>query len=242
MHLHSIRSSCGFHTLLEIVSIINKRGLSGFALTDHSPSLGTPKSHFGVLLRRMPSVIDGLRLIKGIEASVMNVDGDLDLPVFKNLEYEIVLAGLHPHDTFAVNRGREANTRALINTMRRYPQINIITHPMSDPYEVDIDALTDVALETGTALEINNSRFSFGRERYDALAAMVELAGEKGTMLAVNSDGHVFSEMGNFKNAISFLRQFDTDRLNIVNRSLESTYEFLNLDIPEEAFTGLAIL
>lgn len=230
LHIHSIRSTCGFHTLFEIVSIIRDRGLKGFALTDHSPVLDTPKAHFSVLLKRLPAVVGGLRVFKGIEASVLNCDGDLDLPEIPDQQYEIVLAGLHSHDLFAMSQGKEKNTRALINAMRRYPSINIISHPCFTPLPVDIDALTDVALETGTALEINNARLGLGRIETDCMSRMVELAHKKGTKLAVNSDGHVFTEMGVFDDAVAYLEPFGMDRLTIVNRTLESTLSFLGLD------------
>ena len=230
LHLHSIRSTCGFHTLLEIVEIIRKQGLKGFALTDHGPALGTPTAHFSVLLRRFPDVIDGLRVIKGIETSVLNCSGDVDMPVLEGNPYEIVLAGLHSHDLFYSSQGKEKNTRALINSMKKHPEIKILSHPCFKSLPVDIDALTDVALETGTALEINSSRLNFGRVEIDRLSRMTELASEKGTMLAVNSDGHGFAQMGNFTASLDFLEPFGMDNLNIVNRTLEETLSFLGLD------------
>ena len=114
--------------------------------------------------------------------------------------------------------------------MKRHPDIKILSHPCFRPLPVDIDALTDVALETGTALEINNSRLNLGRVDTDCLSRMVELAGEKGTMLTVNSDGHVFTEMGNFTASLDFLEPFGMNNLNIVNRTLEETLSFLGLD------------
>ena len=230
LHLHSIRSTCGYHTLFEIVDIIRKQGLKGFALTDHGPALDTPTAHFAVLLKRLPAIIDGLRVIKGIETSVLNCSGDVDMPVIEGRSYEVVLAGLHSHDLFYSSQGEKNNTRALINAMKRHPDIKILSHPCFRPLPVDIDALTDVALETGTALEINNSRLNLGRVDTDCLSRMVELAGEKGTMLTVNSDGHVFTEMGNFTASLDFLEPFGMNNLNIVNRTLEETLSFLGLD------------
>ena len=230
LHVHSIRSTCGFHTLLEIVSIMKKRGIKGFALTDHGPALGTPRSHFSVLIRRVPSVIDDIRVFKGIEASVMTVDGDIDLPQFAGISYEAILAGLHQHHAFEVDPGKKTNTRALINAMRKNPSIKVITHPYHSAFSVDLDALTDVAIETGTALEVNNAHIKTDKIEAKSLARMLELAKAKGTKLAVNSDGHIFHEMGNFENAVDYLKPFDIDIRNIVNRTLESTLEFLELE------------
>ncbi len=230
LHIHSIRSTCGFHTLLEIVSIMNAKHIEAFALTDHGPTLETPKPHFSVMLRRVPPVIDGIRVLKGIEASVLNYDGDLDLPLFAGYPYEIILAGLHKHGLFEEPQGLYENTRTLINAMSRNPELNVITHPYFEQFPVDMEALTDAAIETNTALEVNNSYLLNDKAHTDSLALMLELARDKGTPLAVNSDGHVFNEMGEFDLAVRFMEQFGLDRLNIVNHTLESTLAFLELE------------
>lgn len=97
LHIHSIKSTCGFHTLLEIVDIMRKKNNRAFALTDHDPSLETPTPHFSVLLKRIPPLIEGIRVFKGIEASILNCDGNICVPEFEGFPYEIILAGLHPN-------------------------------------------------------------------------------------------------------------------------------------------------
>lgn len=230
LHVHSIRSACGFHSLLEIVSVMREKGIKAFALTDHGPALDTPLAHFAVLLKRIPRFIDGIRIFKGIEASIMSVEGDLDLPEFEGYKYEAILASLHLHDLFSVSQGVNDNTRALINAMRKNPSIKVITHPYTIPHPIDIDAVTDVALETNTALEINNSHIALKKANNEVLSRMLELAAGKGTMLAVNSDGHVFTEMGEFDSALKVMEPYDIGSLNIVNRTFESTIKFLGLD------------
>lgn len=201
-----------------------------FALTDHGPALETPQAHFSVLTKRMPPVIDGIRVFKGIEASILNFEGEIDIPELGSYPYEIILAGLHNHGTFAASPGVEINTLAVVNTMKKYPAVKVITHPAYEALPVDMDVITDIALETGTALEINNSYLLNNKTDKERLAYMLQLAQKKGTMLAVNSDGHVFSEMGEFDLAIEFMKPYGLDSFNIVNRTFESTLEFLGLE------------
>ena len=229
LHVHSIRSACGFHTLLEIVSIMRGKGQRAFALTDHGPTLDTPRSHFSVLLRRIPSVIDGVRVFKGIESSVLTADGEIDLPEFEGAPYEVILAGLHPHADFAESRGVRVNTDALINAMRKEPRIRCITHPNYMSLPVDLDALTDAAAEHKVALEVNNSHIRNQKARSDSIPVMLELMLAKNVPLMVNSDGHVFTEMGEYERALEFLAPYGIDNFNLVNRTLESTLAFLGL-------------
>jgi len=229
LHIHSIRSTCGFHTLLEIVSAVRERGLKGFALTDHGPVHDTPHAHFSVMLRRMPSVIEGLRVFKGIEATILDEDGDIDMPRFEGFSYEIVLAGLHGHGVFERSHGRKGNTRAVVSAMRRFPEVNVVTHPFYRDFPLDLDAVTDVAVETDTALEVNNTYLGMGKADPDALLEMLELVKEKGVKLAVNSDGHLFNEMGRFDLALDFMERVGMEHFTVVNRTLESTLAFLGL-------------
>lgn len=229
LHVHSLRSACGFHTLIEIVSIMRGKGQRAFALTDHGPTLETPRAHFSVLLRRVPRIIDGVRVLKGIESSVLTVAGDIDLPEFEGAQYEIILAGLHPHADFAESRGVRVNTDALIKAMRKEPRIRCITHPNYTALPVDMDALTDAAVEHKVALEINNSHICNRKVNTGVFPAMLELALAKNVPLMVNSDGHVFHEMGEYGLALSFLEPYGIDNFRIVNRTLESTLDFLGL-------------
>ncbi len=230
LHVHSLRSTCGFHTLLEIVSIMRGKHAKAFALTDHGPVLGTPKSHFSVLLRRLPGAIDGVRVLKGIEASVLTVEGDIDLPVFEGAPYEIILAGLHQHDDFIESRGVAENTRALVNTVMKNPGVRGITHPNFQALPVDLDRITDLAAEWNVALEINNSHLRNSKADMDGALRLVELARAKGAPLMVNSDGHVFSEMAEFERALALLEPHGIDSFTIVNRTIESTLAFLGID------------
>ncbi|MBT4482323.1 MAG: PHP domain-containing protein [Candidatus Latescibacteria bacterium] len=231
LHVHSLRSTCGFHTLLEIVSIIQKKGLKAFALTDHSPVHQTPRSYFSVMLKRMPPVIDGVRVFKGIEATILDDTGDLDLPEFdETFSYEIILAALHKSGHFEYNINKEKNTRAVITALKKHPKIHVVTHPFYKVFPLDLDALTDTALETNTAIEINNSYILTNKANIEALEQLLELAGKKGNMLSVNSDGHMFNEIGKFDLALEFIIRYGIENYNIVNRTLESTLEFLGLE------------
>ena len=230
LHIHSIRSICGFHTLFEIVSVIREKGLKAFALTDHSPVHTTPRAHFSVLVKRIPPVIDGVRVFKGIEASILNEDGDLDLPVFEGFPYEIIIAGIHDYDKFMPGPDKDRNTRAVINAMKKYPEMKILPHPFYKFCPFDIDAITDVACETETAVEINNAYILTKKADTDALQYLLELALKKEAMLCVNSDGHVFSEMGVFDHALDYMKPYGLENFNIVNRTFESTLEFLGLE------------
>ena len=230
LHVHSIRSSCGFHTLLEIVDIMREKRQKAFALTDHSPIHETPVSHFSVMLKRMPPVIKGIRVFKGIETTILNYEGDIDLPEYPENPYEVILAGLHEYGEFTKGVPEERSTRAVINAMKRNPDVKIITHPFYSQLPVDLDAVTDIAAETGKALEINNSYLMTGKADTEAFAHMLEFACQKKNLLCINSDGHMFHEIGEYGLALKLIKPYGIEESAIVNRTFESTLAFLGLE------------
>jgi len=78
----------------------------------------------------------------------------------------------------------------------RHPLVQAISHPTGrllerrDPYDVDLDALIDGAVATGTRLEVNG-----GPERLDLADWAVRKAVERGATLVLNSDAHAVEEL-----------------------------------------------
>ncbi len=89
--------------------------------------------------------------------------------------------------------------------MRQFVQnkwVNIIAHPTGrligyrESYQVDINKIMDVAVETGTILEINAYP-----ERFDLNDIYCRMAKDKGVQLAIETDAHsidglVFMNLG----------------------------------------------
>jgi len=213
-HTHT-HFSDGKGTIEENVCAAIKKGLKRVAITDHGPGhLG-----FGIKrhqLKEMREIVDllnrkyeDIEILLGLEANILNEDGDLDIDD-ELLQYlDILLAGYHfgssPKKllrdvTFHSNnwfknkskklykRAWTSNTKAFMNAMRRY-DIDIITHPGAKG-PLDIDAIAKVAEETNTALEISASRHP-----YLTLEA-IEIAKRYDVKFVVNSDAHIPEGIG----------------------------------------------
>ena len=69
-----------------------------------------------------------------------------------------------------------------------------------------------------------------GSTREGSYQLIEKLTKEKGTMLCVNSDGHMFNEMGSYNLALKFMESYGIESYNIINRTLEKTLAFLGLE------------
>ena len=80
-HCHTLASLHAYSTLRENLIAAQKRGLRLLAITDHG--IGTPDSpplSFFENLTSLPQNVDGIRLLRGVEANIMDHTGRLDIP------------------------------------------------------------------------------------------------------------------------------------------------------------------
>ena len=231
LHTHTVASGHAFSTLTENAHAARARGLELIAITDHGPTVpqGAHPWYFWNL-KVIPSVLDGVRLLKGCEANVsLDSENGLDLPDIILGWLDFVAVGFHPHTGFdAPDRAR--NTEALLRVMA-HPLVDQITHPGNDDeFPLDLDAVVEAAVRHNVILELNDHSFdptssragSTAREREFAQAAF-----DAGAPVAIGSDAHYALYVGRFETAIAVAEEIGFAEERIVNRSAESVLAHL---------------
>lgn len=220
LHIHTVNSGHAYSTVMEIASVAAVKGLALIALTDHGPSMpGAPHAyHFGNLAA-IPDELFGVRVLKGIEANIIDRDGTLDLDEHRLSKLDIVLAGLH---TICSPNGSAAeNTKMMINAMKN-PWVDVIVHPGNPEYPVDEEEIVKAAVEYGVALEVNNSSLTVSREgsrpHCDKIAC---LAKQYGAKLLAGTDSHFALAVGDFSQAAELLTRNNLLPRDVLNSSLE---------------------
>lgn len=236
LHVHSVKSACGFHTLCELVQIGHRKGMRLLNLSDHGPAAhGLPMS-FGVLVdrARVPDPVtapDGssLRVLRGIEANVLSDGPSTDIRSRWEPAFDLISLGFHGCGGRGLPRGGhpEVNTDALCALASRQP-FDILTHPCIATYPLDTQRLVELALAHGFALEVNNTNLRLGKTNEESLLELVGLARDSGALLVECSDGHSYHEIGENDAIEAFLARhgFDGDAL-LLNRDDDRLEEFL---------------
>lgn len=224
-HTHSVASGHAFSTLGELAEAAAAKGLEGFVLTDHGPSMpgGAHPWHFGNL-RVLPSRISGVRFWKGIEANIIDNEGGIDLAESELARLDFVLAGFH--EVCFASGSREENTRALIAALAN-PWVDAISHPGNPAFPVDLAAVVRAACQEGKALEINNSSFTIRRGSDANCLGMARLLAESGGRLVVGSDAHFHGDVGNFSKALAVIGEAGVPSRLVVNSDLAGFEAFL---------------
>jgi len=225
-HAHTIASSHAYSTLYDYLSVAQTKGLKLFAITDHGPDMAdAPHFWHFVNMKVLPRIVDGIGVLRGIEANIKNEHGEIDFFGDYLKELDIVLAGFH-EPVFPPST-KEAHTTALINAIAS-GNVDIITHPGNPAYPIDIQRVAAAAAKYNVALEINNS--SFLASRKGSAPNCIEIANavkEAGGLLVMGSDSHVAFSLGEFEKAVEVIETVAFPIERLLNRSPEALLSFL---------------
>lgn len=227
LHTHTISSGHAFSTLKENIEKAKEAGLEVFGTSDHTMAMeGTPNKMFFSAYKLIPKEIDGVRIVHGAEANIIDYDGniDLDADLLKHMDY--VIASLH---IVCIDAGtREQNTQAVVKAMDN-PYIKIIGHPDDDRFPLDLEEVVKAAAQKEVALEVNNASLRPTSSRLGGrknVAKMLELAKKYKAHVILGTDSHICYSVGKFDEAIEMLQEmqfpeelvinFDKNRLSYV--------------------------
>lgn len=226
-HSHTISSGHAYSTIKENAEAAAEKGLKLIAMTDHGPTMPGAAHLFHIGNQRViPDCIKGVRVLKGVEANIMDFDGGLDLPERYLKRLEIVIASLHAE---CIAPGSiEENTRALEAAMRN-PYVDIIAHPGNPLFPICIDRLIQCALDTGTLIEINNSSFLGSRQGSEENCRKIAAkAKEKGVLLAAGSDSHICYDVGKFNKVEEIFKEVSMPEELVINTDPQKLIDYLN--------------
>jgi putative hydrolase len=224
LHVHSLFSSCGLHTILELLDQGRRTGLAAMAITDHGLAVGNGRLT-SVFFERFKCPYDGLKLYKGIELNLLDENGAIDI-IWEFMPFiDILLLGVHPN--LPPHGSREHYTTMLCAAIDKNPFVDIITHPNDPAYPLDYLRLAKKAKEYGIALELNNSKILYNRSTIEDTLDLIAACKQAGCLMAVNSDTHALHELGSDEAVRPLLdrARFPADR--IVNRDFDSAASFI---------------
>jgi putative hydrolase len=138
LHTHTIASGHAYSTITELAHGARANGIELIAVTDHGPSVpqGAHPWYFWNL-KVAPSVLDGVRILKGCEANLSaETDNGIDLPDDVLGLLDFVAVGFHPLTGFD-GRDRVRNTESLLRVIAN-PLVDQITHPGNE-HEFPLD-------------------------------------------------------------------------------------------------------
>ena len=210
LHMHTDWSD-GRASLDEMVLAAKERGHRYIAICDHARRLRD-----GRLEAQTEAIaalnVSGITVLAGIEVDI-RADGSLDMDAESLAGRDWVMASIHS----GFDGPREKLTERLVAAMQS-PHVDCIGHPTGrkinrrPSYELDFERVCEVAVETGTFLEINAQP-----DRLDLTDTLARAAVEAGVRLVISTDAHRVAELDNLELGVAQARRGWVSPEQVVN-------------------------
>ncbi|HHU62453.1 MAG: PHP domain-containing protein [Bacillota bacterium] len=235
-HTHT-KYSHGTGTVLQNVAAAAERGLEIIAISDHGPNhlFAYGIKNLAILEEIRQDLIEAnskyprVKALLALEANIISVDGDLDLPMEQRDKVDFLQANIHAMvrpktvgDGFRIwgsHYGKKmwrplsktslvVNTDATIRAVERN-KIDVLTHP-GLRFEIDYKVVAQACATYGTAFELNASKPYLTPE-------IVELVANEGAKFVIGSDAHSPERVGDFFSALMLAEQAGLTPENVLN-------------------------
>jgi DNA polymerase (family 10) len=235
LHMHTTWSD-GAYTLEEMAEAAILKGYEYIAITDHSKSLRVANGLTEERLREQhqqitelnKKFIGKLHIFSGVEMDILP-DGRLDYEDDMLEELDFVIAAIHS----SFSQSEDQIMHRLEKAMR-HPKVRLIAHPTGrilgrrEGYRVNLERLIDLAVETGTALELNANP-----HRLDLSAEWLKRGREKGLKFCINTDAHSLDMLDDMSIGVATAKKAWLTPENVINTySLKSFKTFLKTKNP----------
>ena len=232
LQMHT-RWSDGTGTIEEMAIAAKKLGHEYICITDHVGKLAIANAldEKRIIGQRKEielanKKIQGISILQGAEVNIAS-DGTLDMSDKILKQLDIVVASIHS----GFKSSKEKTTQRMIKAMEN-ENVDIIAHPTGrliakrEPYEIDLDAVFDVAKKTGTVMEINSHP-----ERMDLRDSHVRLAVKSKVKLAISTDSHSPEHLHFIRLGIGTARRGWAEKSDIINtRNIKDMLRLLKSD------------
>lgn len=250
-HTHTLYSRHAYSTIYENVVAARDAGLELLGSTEHFSDMLFPTASLTEANIRdyqyfdnveiWPETWEGVRVLHGCEADIRGLDGSLfgelitvsesivgkPLPhpmtlaekVFSQCDY--VVASVHLDD-FARDATVAQGTEMYLNVLHR-DKVLMLGHTGRSGVRYDLDEVIGEAARLHKLIEINEHSLESRPGRTTATCrAIAEKCAELGCQVAVNTDAHICSQVGDCHAALAMLEEIHFPQELIATRSAEA--------------------
>lgn len=223
-HVHTSYSD-GESSPFDMVEVAAEKGLQATAITDHGPSL-----EVGIREGRIENMVKDIRILKGdsdipvllgIEANIIDFEGNLDIPESLEDRLDFVMAGVHTLEvsmesySHFTRRYLERTANAMKNQ-----DIDVVPHPFWYQKDLSVYLTPDeatyfarTAAQNDVAIELN------GRYQVPSNNLLTACIEENADFI-LGSDAHSPDEVGQVNWSIYLLRDNNVEKERLVLDSL----------------------
>lgn len=224
-HCHSVASTHAYSTIKEICTSCARKGVKLVALTDHSPAMpDAPHIWHFHNLRSLPRMIEGVTVIRGVEANIVSMDGSLDMDGNELAKLEWTVASFH--SPIIKPTTVDEHTSAYIE-LAKNPLVDVIGHCTTSYFPFDYEKALLEFKKNNKLVEINESSIRSKKSPVENVSELLNLCKIHEVPIVINSDGHYCDVVGEIPLASKIIKEIDFPLDLIVNRKAEGILEYI---------------
>lgn len=221
LHTHTVACGHALGTVAENLAQARRLHHRFLAITEHCGAVpGAPHPWFFHNLMRMPREVDGVVVIYGAEANVVDRQGNVDLPEYFLAHLDLVVASAHL-EAFTGDR-TDPDYTDLYCALAANPHVDIIGHSGDPRFSHDCRQAVRAYRDHNKIVEINASSPVSRKGSEPICLELVRLCKEYGVKVALSSDAHCPQNVGAVSRGAALLEEADFPEELVVNASYES--------------------
>ena len=254
VHTHTIFSRHAYSTIEENVRAAAEMRVELLGSTDHFSAMVHPAidgeydlrdfQHF-LNVHSWPRIWNGVRLLHGVEADIVDVDGHLfghgivcghDITgralrrpinlkerVFDECDY--VIASVHDR-SWAEGASLALTSECYVRALED-PKVLILGHTGRSSMPYDLGEVLTVAKERGKLIEINEATFGDHPSARQSCRRIAERCAEMGVMISTGTDAHISYGIGRFDHVRSMLEEIRFPQKLVATRDAQTFLDVL---------------
>ena len=229
LHTHTLCATHAYNTFTEMAAAAKALGYCALAVTDHAPAMpDAPHAwHFGNW-SAMPRTIDGVAILYGAEANVMDTKGGLDLSQSLLKAQDWVVASIHSACVPGLLTRREANRLWL--AVAENPYVDCIGHSEQQNYRYDYDLVTKAFAKNHKVVELNGNSVNVRRDGIPNMKLLLAACLKNGCHIALDTDAHSTTQLqGNMPPLLAMLEEMQFPQELVVNATRQNLVNELKL-------------
>ncbi len=227
LHTHSLASTHAYSSIQEMVTAAADMGLYALALTDHGRTMPDPPGRwFFENMGIIPSSWMGVRVLKGIEANIIDYNGTLDIDDFTMQSLEWVVASFH-YEALKTKGTIDEVTNAYLQVAKD-PRVNVIGHSGLERYKYDYEKVIPEFAHNGKLVEINEATFNVRASSIKNCVEIAKICKRLGVGVVVDSDAHFQMLIGKAPRALQMLEEIDFPEELIINANVDRMKKYLS--------------
>lgn len=224
LHSHTCASGDAFNTLTEMCVQARKIGLQALAITNHTGTLvDTITSVQFRSFRKLPRKVEGIYLISGLEANIIDFEGKLDVDT-QTLEcVDFRIASKHEPEavTFESRWGTVNENTEMYLGLIKNQHVDCIGHCGNHVVPFHHDPVIRAAAAAGKIIELNVSYIMKSKQSAEEYWKIMEICKAYENRIAVTTDSHSIYSLGDIQCGLDLLDELQYPEELVINASME---------------------